>query len=210
MNLTGKMLNPNVAFDIKLPSVDPMTKSRFEAIVSNEQEKNRQAFALLVLRQFMSPPNIVKSADASANYGVAANTTELLSSQISNWLSQISDDFNLGFNYRSGDQISNEEIALALSTQLFDNRVQLSGNFGVSKGNANNQQPSNYIGDVKVEYLLTKDGKLKLMAYNESNNYRNITTQQSPYTQGVGLVYQQDFDYFRDLLQSWFKKANHH
>lgn len=210
MNLTGKMLNPNVAFDIKLPSVDPMTKSRFEAIVSNEQEKNRQAFSLLVLRQFMSPPNIVKSADMGTNYGVAANTTELLSSQISNWLSQISDDFNLGFNYRSGDQISNEEIALALSTQLFDNRVQLSGNFGVSKGNANNQQPSNYIGDVKVEYLLTKDGKLKLMAYNESNNYRNITTQQSPYTQGVGLVYQQDFDRFTDLLHSWFGKSKNH
>ncbi len=210
MNLTGKMLNPNVAFDIKLPSADPMTKSRFEAIMSNEQEKNRQAFSLLVLRQFMSPPNIVKSADASTNFGVAANTTELLSSQISNWLSQISDDFNLGFNYRSGDQISNEEIALALSTQLFDNRVQLSGNFGVSKGNAVNQQPSNYIGDVKVEYLLTKDGKLKLMAYNESNNYRDITTQQSPYTQGVGLVYQQDFDHLRELIQSWFKKVDHY
>jgi hypothetical protein len=210
MNLTGKMLNPNVAFDIKLPSADPMTKSRFEAIMSNEQEKNRQAFSLLVLRQFMSPPNIVKSADASTNFGVAANTTELLSSQISNWLSQISDDFNLGFNYRSGDQISNEEIALALSTQLFDNRVQLSGNFGVSKGNAINQQPSNYIGDVKVEYLLTKDGKLKLMAYNESNNYRDITTQQSPYTQGVGLVYQQDFDHLKELIQSWFKKVNHY
>ncbi len=207
MNLNGKMLNPNVAFDIKLPSVDPMTKSRFEAVVSNEQEKNRQAFSLLVLRQFMSPPNIVKSADAATNYGVAANTTELLSSQISNWLSQISDDFNLGFNYRSGDQISNEEIALALSTQLFDNRVQLSGNFGVSKGNAVNQQPSNYIGDVKIEYLLTKDGKLKLMAYNESNNYRNITTQQSPFTQGVGVVYQQDFDHLKDLFDLWSKKT---
>jgi hypothetical protein len=207
MNLNGKMLNPNVAFDIKLPSVDPMTKIRFEAVVSNEQEKNRQAFSLLVLRQFMSPPNIVKSADATTNYGVAANTTELLSSQISNWLSQISDDFNLGFNYRSGDQISNEEIALALNTQLFDNRVQLSGNFGVSKGNAVNQQPSNYIGDVKIEYLLTKDGKLKLMAYNESNNYRNITTQQSPFTQGVGLVYQQDFDHFKELFKLWSKKS---
>jgi hypothetical protein len=63
---------------------------------------------------------------------------------------------------------------------------------------------------VKVEYLLTKDGKLKLMAYNESNNYRNITTQQSPYTQGVGLVYQQDFDHFKELLHSWFRKTNHH
>ncbi len=204
MNLSGKMLNPGVDFNIQLPTVDPMTKSRFESVVSNEQERNRQAFALLVLRQFVSPPNIVR---AETNFGVVANSTELLSSQISNWLSQISDDFNLGFNYRSGDQISNDEIALALSTQLFNNRVQLSGNFGVSRGNATNQQPSNYIGDVKVEYILTKEGKLKLMAYNESNNYRNITTQQSPYTQGIGLIYQQDFDVMQDLIDGWFKRT---
>lgn len=204
MNLSGKMLNPGVDFNIQLPTVDPMTKTRFESVVSNEQERNRQAFALLVLRQFVSPPNIVR---AETNFGVVANSTELLSSQISNWLSQISDDFNLGFNYRSGDQISNDEIALALSTQLFNNRVQLSGNFGVSRGNATNQQPSNYIGDVKVEYILTKEGKLKLMAYNESNNYRNITTQQSPYTQGIGLVYQQDFDVMQDLIDGWFKRT---
>jgi hypothetical protein len=204
MNLSGKMMNPGVDFNIQLPTVDPMTRSRFESVVSNEQERNRQAFALLVLRQFVSPPNIVR---AETNFGVVANSTELLSSQISNWLSQISDDFNLGFNYRTGDQISNDEIALALSTQLFNNRVQLSGNFGVSRGNATNQQPSNYIGDVKVEYILTKEGKLKLMAYNESNNYRNITTQQSPYTQGIGLVYQQDFDVMQDLIDGWFKRT---
>ena len=137
------------------------------------------------------------------------NSTELLSSQISNWLSQISDDFNLGFNYRSGDQISNEEVALALSTQLFDNRIQLSGNFGVSRGNATNQQPSNYIGDVKVEYLLTREGRLKLIAYNESNNYRNVSTQQSPYTQGVGIVYQEDFNHFSDIIKKWSKVKPH-
>jgi hypothetical protein len=71
----------------------------------------------------------------------------------------------------------------------------------VSRGNAVNQQPSNYIGDVKVEYLLTKEGKLKLIAYNESNNYRNVSTQQSPYTQGVGIVYQQEFNQWKDLVK---------
>lgn len=201
MTLRGKMLNPSVDFKIDLPTVDPLTKSRFESVVSTEQERNRQAFALLVLRQFVNPPNIVKATNTTTNNLFVENSTELLSSQISNWLSQISDDFNLGFNYRSGDQISNEEVALALSTQLFDNRVQLSGNFGVSRGNAINQQPSNYIGDVKVEYLLTKEGRLKLIAYNESNNYRNVNTQQSPYTQGVGIVYQQEFNHWSDLIR---------
>ena len=34
---------------------------------------------------------------------MAVTTTEMLSNQISNWLSQISNDFDLGFVYRPGN-----------------------------------------------------------------------------------------------------------
>lgn len=192
MNLTGKMFNPGVAFEIELPTVDEVTKSRVQSNISTDQERNRQAFALLVLRRFVSPPNI----NSTGGYGKALteNSTELLSSQISNWLSQISDDFNLGFNYRPGDEISNEEIALALSTQLFNDRLLFSSNVGVSRGNSTNQNPSNLIGDVRLEYKITPEGKIRLVVYNESNDFRMITTQQSLYTQGVGVLYQEEFD----------------
>jgi hypothetical protein len=192
MNLTGKMFSPGVDFDINLPTVDQVTKSRVESIISSDQERNRQAFALLVLRKFVSPPNTTSTA-ATLN-PIVDNSNELLSSQISNWLSQISSDFDLGFNYRPGDEISNEEIALALSTQLFNDRLSLSGNFGVSRGNTANSNPTNYIGDIRVEYKITQDGKIRLLVYNESNDYRMAAIQQSLYTQGVGLMYQEEFN----------------
>lgn len=194
MNLTGKMFNPAVGFEISLPTVDEITRSRVGAVISTDQEKNRQAFALLVLRRFVSPLTPTITKDRNTNSAFTENSTELLSNQISNWLSQISDDFNLGFNYRPGDDISNEEIALALSTQLFNERLSLSGNFGVSRGTSANQKPSNVIGDVRIEYKINDDGRIRLVVYNESNDYRGITTQQSPYTQGVGILYQQEFD----------------
>ncbi len=193
MKLSGRMLNPGINFDVALPTADELTRSRVASVISTDQERNRQAFSLLVLRRFVTPPNI--TADRSAfGTGVAENSTELLSSQISNWLSQISDDFNLGFNYRPGDQISNEEIALALSTQLFNERLAIAGNFGVRRGNEANQNPTNYIGDIRVEYKITRDGRIRLIVYNESNDFRTVTTQQSPYTQGVGVLYQNEFD----------------
>jgi hypothetical protein len=193
MHLTGKMLNPGIDFNIELPTVNQVTRSRVQSVISTEQEKNRQAFALLVLRRFVSPPNVT-SEHTSTNV-LAANSSELLSSQISNWLSQISDDFNLGFNYRPGDDISNEEIALALSTQLFNERLSLSSNVGVSRNTSNiNQNTTNIIGDIRIEYKITKDGKIRLVVYNESNDYRLGTTQQSPYTQGLGVLYQEEFD----------------
>jgi hypothetical protein len=192
MNLTGKMFSPGVDFDVNLPTLDQVTKSRVESIISSDQERNRQAFALLVLRKFVSPPNTTTTANTLNP--IVDNSNELLSSQISNWLSQISSDFDLGFNYRPGDEISNEEIALALSTQLFNDRLSLSGNFGVSRGNTANSNPTNYIGDIRIEYKITRDGKIRLLVYNESNDYRMAAIQQSLYTQGVGLMYQEEFN----------------
>lgn len=196
LNLTGKMFNPNVDFDINLPQVDQITRSRLESVISTDQEKARQAFALLVLRRFVAPPNVTSATTALADAGssLADNSSELLTNQISNWLSQISNDFNLGFNYRPGDEISNEEIALALSTQLFNDRLSLSGNFGVSRGNTANANPTNYIGDIRIEYKITRDGKIRLLVYNESNDFRMAAVQNSLYTQGVGILYQEEFD----------------
>lgn len=192
LHLQGKLLAPNINFDIELPTVDQITRGRVESAISSEEEKNRQAFALLVLQRFVSPPNVTK--EYSGGIGIAENSSELLSSQLSNWLSQISDDFNLGFNYRPGDEISNDEIALALSTQLFNERLQVIGNFGVSRGSGTNQNPSTLIGDLRLEYKLTPEGKIRLMVYNQSNDFDIATTRQSPYTQGLGLIYEEEFD----------------
>jgi hypothetical protein len=197
MGLQGKMMNPTIGFDLELPQSDQLTKSRLASIVSTEQERNRQAFALLVMGRFISPPNITQTGGTGV--GLASNGSELISNQISNWLSQISDDFDLGFNYRPGDKISNEQIELALSTQLFNDRVSVTGNFGVARGNANTSQTTNYIGDVRVEYNITQDGKIRLMVYNESNDRRMTTTTQSPYTQGIGVIYQEEFDNWKQL-----------
>lgn len=201
LSLKGPMLNPVIDFDIDLPTVDQMTRSRVSAVLSSDQERNRQAFALLMLRRFVSPPSV--TADHSSTSALSANGTELLSSQISNWLGQISNDFNLGFNYNPGDDISNEEIALALSTQFFNDRLILSSNLGVSRNNsnANTQNTSNLIGDVRIEYKLTPAGKIRLVMYNESNDYRVASTQQSPYTQGLGVIYREDFDNLQQLIE---------
>lgn len=193
MNLTGKMMNPAIEFDVQLPNVDQVTRSRVNSVISTEQERNRQAFSLLVLRRFVSPPNV--SSDHQSTNVISATSSELLSSQVSNWLSQLSTDFDLGFNYRPGDDISNEEIALALSTQLFNDRLSLSTNLGVSRNTSSvNQNTNNLIGDIRIEYRIDDNGKVKMVVYNESSDFRMATTQQSPYTQGLGILYQEEFD----------------
>lgn len=206
MNLSGKLLNPEIGFEIEVPNADELTRSKVRSAISTDEEKNRQAFALLVLKRFISPPNV---RNEHTNIGVAENTSEFLTSQFNNWLSQISEDFDIGFNYRPGDEITNNEIALALSTQLFDERLRLSGNFGVNYGTRTNQNPSNIVGDLDVEYDITKDGKFRVIVFNRTNEFDPVLLNNGLTTQGLGVVYQEEFDSVEEffcLLSQIFRK----
>ncbi len=200
MLLTGKLMSPLIGFDITLPTSDDLTRARLAGTLNNEQEVNRQAFSLLVLRRFISPPDIAKT---NTSLGLAENSTELITSQLSNWLSQISDDFDIGVNYSPGDQISSDELAIALSTQLFNDRLLLSGNFGVQQAPtaAGTENSSNLIGDIRIEYKVTPKGKIRLIVYNQSNEFDLVRNRQNNYTQGMGIVYQEEFDSLYELFR---------
>ncbi len=214
LNITNTMLSPDISFDIDLPTADETTKNKVKSILyvsdqqENIQELNKQVFSLLVLNQFI-PPN----GGGTANYSNVGTTTssEMLSNQLSNWLSQISTDFDIGLNYRPGDEISSQEVELALSTQLFNDRVVLDGNLGVSdnKGlNTTNQNTNNLVGDFSIEYKITEDGKLRVKAFNQSNQF-SLQRRSSNYTQGVGLFYRREFDHFTDLFRrSTYKRKD--
>lgn len=201
LSLSNKLLNPDVDFAVRLPSADESMQNLVNSVLSSEEEKNKQAFALLVLNRFLPPSNrAVTTTAGNMNIG-ASTTTEVLSNQLSNWLSQISDDFNIGVNYRPGDNITNEELAVALSTQLLNNRLLLSGSFGVSNNPANVSAETNnqVIGDFMAEYLITEEGKLRLKVFSESADYNILQTYRTGSVQGAGVSYQEDFDNFSEL-----------
>ncbi len=200
--LEDKLFNPTISFDIRVPGGDENTRELIERVVTTDQEMNRQVFSLLVLNRFM--PTTTDQYNTALGYGVGSTSSELLSNQLSNWLSQISSDFDIGINYRPGDEISSQELELALSTQLFDDRVTIDGNFGVAGSETATgqraQSASNIIGDVNVEVKITPEGKFRVKAFNRSNTFDIINTN-SPYTQGIGLFYRKEFDDFSDLFR---------
>jgi hypothetical protein len=205
LNITNTMMSPDISFDIDLPTTDEATKNKVKSILyvsdqqENIQELNKQVFSLLVLNQFIPP-----DGGGTATYSNVGSTTsmEMLSNQLSNYLSKISNKFDVGFNYRPGDEISSQEVELALSTQLFNDRVVIDGNLGVSdnKGISNDQNANNFVGDFSIEYKITEDGKLRVKAFNQSNQF-SLQRRSSNYTQGVGLFYRREFDKFSDLFR---------
>jgi hypothetical protein len=205
MKISNTILSPNISFDIELPTADETTKNKVRSILyvsdqqENIQELNKQVFSLLVLNQFISP-----DGGGTATYSNVGTTTsmEMVSNQVSNYLSQISNKFDVGINYRPGDEISSDEVELALSTQILKDRVVLDGNLGMSdnKGITNNQNASNLVGDFSIEYKITEDGKLRVKGFNQSNQF-SLQRRSSNYTQGVGLFYRKEFDTFGELFR---------
>jgi len=209
LRLRNSLLTPEISFDISLPTADEDTKSKVKSVlyVSNQeeniQELNKQVFSLLVLNRFLPPPGV---DGVAGNAGLEKTaTSELLSNQLSNWLSKISNEFDIGVNYRPGDEISSQELELALSTQLFNDRLVIDSNFGLSdrQNSPTGQNNNNLIGDVTLEYKISKDGKLRVKAFNKSNQF-SLLEINSPYTQGVGISYKEEFDTFGELVDSFF------
>ncbi|MDP2335330.1 MAG: translocation/assembly module TamB domain-containing protein [Bacteroidota bacterium] len=197
--LSKSLNNPEIRFDIELPSAAEQIKDDVRQHISSEEDMNKQILSLLVLGKFYTPEYVRGSYLAVTNNPIGSTASELLSNQFSNWLSQISNDFDIGVNYRPGNAITNDEIELALSTQMFNDRVSINGNIGNNSSQRTNANNNGLVGDADVNVKLTNNGKLQLKAYNHANN--NLIYETSPYTQGVGITYREDFNSFNGLWQ---------
>ena len=198
INLAGNLYNPEIKFSLKMPDATEELQRAIYSVIdtSNAIEMNQQMISLLVLNTFSTSSGI---SNASASLGISSY--EIISAQLSRMLSQISKDFDIGVNYRPGDQISPTELELALSTQLWDNRVTIDGAVGMNTY-SDAAQTTQIIGDVLVEVKITEDGRLRFKAFNRTNSAGDVLISgYSPYTQGIGVVFRKEFNNFGELFR---------
>lgn len=203
LNLSGNLWNPVVGFNIYLPTSDEKTRTYVRNAISTEEELSRQFLYLLVMNSFYADPTFGPVASSSSTSGTAAmavTTFEMLSSQLSNWLSQISKDFDIGVAYRPGTgnkDINPQEVQVALSTQILNDKVVINGNFDVPLAGSSTGNTNQITGDFDAEVKLTN--KLNFKVFNRYNN--PYTGKGVDYTQGIGIFFKQDFDRFTDLFR---------
>jgi hypothetical protein len=202
-----KLMTPDITFNIELPTADQDTRRNVQGILNTEEKRSRQFLSLLVLNNFlpeqdMAEPGRAPTFGMSATEASKTTVSEFFSNQLSNWLSQLSRDVDFGFNWRPGDDITPDEVALALSTQVFNDRVSINGHVDVSGRQTNT---SNIVGDMDVDIKLNRSGKLRLKAFTRAND-NLIRPHLSPYTQGIGLFYREDFDSFDELLSRYWNR----
>jgi len=203
VTLSNTLLDPTIKFSFAIPDADPDLKRMIFANLdtTNVSVVNEQMISLLVLGTF--------NYSNAGNVNLASSGYNILANQLSSMLSKMSDKFDIGVNYKVGDEVSQQEFEVALSTRLFNNRLSIAGNFGMTYDQAQ-KNASNIVGDVDISYKLTKDGRWLLKAFNHSNMnswyYYNNYDKISPYTQGVGVAYRKEFNNIHELFTRQRKK----
>lgn len=204
--MKDKLTQPNISFQIDLPTIDENTRSVIKSTLSDETELNRQVFSLLLLRSFITPISAAGGSGISAGGAAAATGSEMLSNKLSHWLNGVTKDMDVGINYRPGTGLSNDQLDLTLNKQLFNNRLVLDGNFGVNNSSTKNTNSSNVIGDVSLEYKLSESGKYRVKGFNRSNDNTQIINSGGPFTQGVGIFYREEFENLSELYRRYLAK----
>ena len=206
LTMTGKLMLPDVKYDIFLPSSDEATRLILSNAIHSSEDLNKQFISLLIQNRFVpyNPGGHSSGSSSGSGYSNAAgvNASEFLSNQLSNWLSQISNDVDVGVNYRSNREMKSDEVQVALSTQLFNDRLTINGSVDVAT-NAAAYASDNIVGEFDIDYKITKNGKFRIKTYNHANN--DMLYENASYTQGLGVFYKEEFSTFGELMRRYWR-----
>jgi hypothetical protein len=97
--------------------------------------------------------------------------------------------------------MKSDEVQVALSTQLFNDRLTINGSVDVATNAAVNAS-DNIVGEFDVDYKITKNGKFRIKTFNHSNNELLYET---PYTQGLGVTYKEEFNTVGELWRRYWR-----
>lgn len=191
--------DPVTSFDFSVPSADETAQAVLQKTKSDEDEKNKQFFSLLLLNKFIASQG-AGGSDAGVSAGATA-TADFVSNQLSSVLSQISEDYDVGVKYATDDFSSNNEFEVGLSTNLLNDRLRISGSFGVANSNdGEGSSSSNIIGDFAIDYNINEKGTFVLSVFNESNEFEVTDNISGHYTQGIGVSYREEFNSIEDFV----------
>ncbi|MFA6806027.1 MAG: translocation/assembly module TamB domain-containing protein [Bacteroidales bacterium] len=199
ISLSGKLMNPVPTFDIRLPNTDQQTIDDLFINIDKNDEKQmlEQTVSLLVSRQFYASSSAVESNIGGSN--ISSSAFELAFGQITGMLTNMITVVDVGVNYTPGSEVVTDQYDLNISKNIGRWEVEFNSVFG-GKTEEQAQGASSFIGDIKVEYKITENFRLK--AFNKSNADDFTKYNISPYTQGVGITYKKEYDHFADIFKS--------
>ena len=197
IKITDKLINPRLSFSIEIPELDPTIKSRVESALSTEDKIQKQFLSILLSNSFLPDEQSGIFNNSTMLY---SNVSEVMSSQLNNILQKLNIPVDLGLNYQPNEK-GNDVFDVAVSTQMFNNRVVVNGSVGNKQYSSGGQ--TDVVGDLDIEIKLDRSGAFRLNLFSHSaDSYTNYLDNSQ--RNGVGLTYQTEFNSFRQFFRNIF------
>ena len=204
IDLTGRIMQLEApSFSIDFPNTSANVRNDLAYKLDDEERRQIQAISLLSQGVFISD----LSLSAITAQALTNNLFQKASGVFESIFSGDEEKLKLGLNYLQGDRNSEsiartrDRLGLTLVTKVSD-RLLINGKLGVPFGGV---EETIIVGDVTIEFLLSKDGALRARIFNRENEFQYFGDELG-YTQGVGLSYQVEFDDFKSLIKKIVKK----
>lgn len=197
INITDKIKSPRIEFTIDVPDIDPTTAARVESALNTEDKMQKQFLSLLISGGFLpdDPSGVVNNSSM-----IGTTVADLMASQLTNVLQKLDIPIDLGLDYQqnaSGADI----FEVAVSTQLFNNRISINGTFGNRQNSATSRQ--DVVGDLDAEIKLTRNGSIRATAFHHTaDQYTNYLDNLK--RNGIGLSFQTEFNTIGELFHGLF------
>lgn len=224
MKMTGKLMKPNIAFDIIIPSSGTLgagglaiatVEAKLAAMRENESELNKQVLAMIALNRFLpdDPTTLLSGGGGpgtSTSNQAARGASRLLSQQLNQLAGKYIKGVDLNFNldrqarYDEKAESTSEQTSLGVQAEkdFLDNRltIRLGADAGVGGGTSGTGVATNdFTTDITIEYKLTPNGGLRLKVF-RNNAYVGVIEGQLVET-GAGIAFVKDFDKWKDLFK---------
>ena len=192
INISDKLKNPRLGFSINVPDIDPTVKSKVESALSTDDKIQKQFLSLIISNSFLPDE---QSGIVNSSTLLYSNVSEVMANQLNNILQKLDIPIDLGLNYQPNSK-GNDVFDVAVSTQLFNNRVVVNGNIGNRQYKSSGTN-TDVVGDIDIEIKLNRSGTLRLNLFSHSaDQYTNYLDNLQ--RNGIGMGYQLEFNGIKD------------
>ena len=201
LHLDGPMLRPNIGFDLGAPNAPTLVAEALATAVVDESERTSQAIALLSLQEFL--PQQFNTLELGSN-GLQEYSIDVVTNQLSQWLSRINDDVDIGIRYDANaaidpTSVNQDALQLALKASFFQDKLEVEGAVG-SRDVTQDALGEAQLQNIRVLYNLNDEKSLQLTGFSESQT--SATQSANTTSQGVGIRWHRSFNWTWPWRQS--------
>ena len=208
IGISDKLRNPQLQFDIEIPELDPGTEGLVNSALNTEDKVMKQFLYLLIANSFLPNDDSGIISSGGSNM-LVSNVTGIMAGQLNSIFQKLDIPLDLGLNYQQNDS-GNNIFDVALSTQLFNNRVIVNGTIGNRRLYGTTTEE--VTGDLDIDIKLDKPGTFRLNLFSHSADQYTSYLDNSQ-RNGVGIAYQREFNsfpqFFRDLFSPRKAREEH-